>query len=90
MKSFALLIAGLVVFFSASYCEAERPNILFILVDDMGYGDPGFNNPNSKIRTPNIDSLAEEGMRFTDCAFRRTPVPYVQVRVDDGTLSISN
>ncbi len=46
--------------------EAAKPNILFILVDDMGYGDPGCYNPNSKIATPHIDRLAAEGMRFTD------------------------
>jgi arylsulfatase A-like enzyme len=45
---------------------AERPNILIVLVDDMGYGDPGCYNANSKIPTPNIDRLAAEGMRFTD------------------------
>jgi len=43
-----------------------HPNILLILVDDMGYGDPGCFNPESKIPTPNIDSLAVDGMRFTD------------------------
>ncbi|HIG31802.1 MAG TPA: arylsulfatase [Verrucomicrobiales bacterium] len=43
-----------------------NPNIVIILVDDMGYGDPGCYNPNSKIPTPNIDRLAQEGMRFTD------------------------
>ena len=37
-----------------------------IVVDDMGYGDPGCYNPDSKIPTPHIDSLAAEGMRFTD------------------------
>jgi arylsulfatase A-like enzyme len=37
-----------------------------ILADDMGYGDPGCFNPNSKIATPNIDRLAREGMRFSD------------------------
>ena len=42
------------------------PNIVLILVDDMGFGDPGCFNPNSKIPTPNIDSLAADGMRFTD------------------------
>ena len=45
---------------------ADKPNIVIILVDDMGYGDPGCFNPNSKIKTPNIDSLAKEGMRFLD------------------------
>jgi len=45
---------------------ADKPNIVIILVDDMGYGDPGCYNPNSKIPTPHIDRLAREGMRFTD------------------------
>ncbi len=45
---------------------SDHPNIVVILVDDMGYGDPGCFNPNSKIATPNIDSLARDGMRFTD------------------------
>lgn len=42
------------------------PNICIILVDDMGYGDPACFNPQSKIATPHIDSLARQGMRFTD------------------------
>jgi arylsulfatase A len=45
---------------------AEKPNIVIILVDDMGYGDPRCYNPQSKIATPNIDRLAQEGLRFTD------------------------
>lgn len=43
-----------------------RPNIVFILADDMGYGDPRCFNAQSKIPTPNIDRLASEGMRFID------------------------
>jgi len=46
--------------------EKTRPNIVFILADDMGYGDPGCYNPGSKIPTPNMDRLAAEGIRFTD------------------------
>lgn len=43
----------------------EKPNIIFILADDLGYGDLGsFGQQN--IRTPNLDRMAEEGMRFTD------------------------
>ncbi len=42
------------------------PNVVIILVDDMGYGDPGCYNENSKIPTLHIDSLAADGMRFTD------------------------
>lgn len=44
----------------------EMPNIVFILADDMGYGDVSAYNENSKIKTPFIDQLAEEGVMFTD------------------------
>lgn len=43
-----------------------RPSIAVILADDMGAGDPGCCNPDSKVPTPNIDRLAREGMRFTN------------------------
>jgi arylsulfatase A-like enzyme len=45
---------------------ARPPNIVFIMGDDMGYGDPRCYNPASKIPTPNMDRLAAEGIRFTD------------------------
>ncbi|MGC6426040.1 MAG: sulfatase family protein [Akkermansiaceae bacterium] len=46
---------------------AEKlPNIVFILADDLGYGDVGCYNSSSKIPTPNLDRMAREGMRFTD------------------------
>src|SRR5262249_51207713 len=44
---------------------AHKPNIVFILADDLGYGDLGCYGQ-KKIKTPNIDRLAAEGMRFTD------------------------
>jgi arylsulfatase A-like enzyme len=44
----------------------DYPNIILILADDMGYGDPTVYNPESKIPTPHIDALAAGGMRFTD------------------------
>lgn len=49
-----------------SESKIDSPNIVFIMLDDMGYGDAGCFNPNSKIKTPNIDRLAAGGMRFTD------------------------
>lgn len=45
---------------------SKKPNIVFIMADDMGYGDLGCYNKKSKIPTPNMDGLAAEGMRFTD------------------------
>ncbi len=42
------------------------PNVVVILADDMGYGDVGCYNAESKIPTPNMDRLATQGMRFTD------------------------
>lgn len=45
---------------------AKRPNIVFILADDMGYGDIRAYNPASKIPTPHLDGLAGEGMSFRD------------------------
>src|SRR5688572_10653853 len=44
----------------------KKPNIIFILADDLGYGDLGCYGQ-KKIKTPNIDRLAAEGMRFTQC-----------------------
>jgi arylsulfatase A len=46
--------------------SSRLPNIVYILADDMGYGDPQLNNPESKIPTPNMDRIGREGMRFTD------------------------
>ena len=49
-----------------------KPNILFILCDDMGYGDLGcYGQP--YIRTPHLDAMASEGMRFTQ-AYAGSPV----------------
>ncbi|MEQ1860988.1 MAG: arylsulfatase [Chthoniobacteraceae bacterium] len=45
---------------------AGKPNIVVILADDLGYGDVGCYNSESKVATPNLDRLASEGMRFTD------------------------
>ena len=67
MRQFYLLLS----FFTAISVStlsgvAAAPHVIIILVDDMGYGDAGCYNSASKIDTPHIDRLAEEGMRFTD------------------------
>ncbi|MFO7669466.1 MAG: arylsulfatase [Bacteroidales bacterium] len=61
----ALGLASLPGFTACSKGE-KLPNIVIILVDDMGYGDPTCYNPGSRIPTPTIDGIALEGMRFTD------------------------
>ncbi|MDP1796965.1 MAG: arylsulfatase [Planctomycetaceae bacterium] len=64
---FVLLMAFLSVSMTAislSWAETTTPNIVLILADDLGYGDPSCYG--GKIATPNIDRLATQGMRFTD------------------------
>lgn len=45
---------------------AQTPNIIYILADDMGYGDVKAFNPEGKIATPNLDAMAANGVKFTD------------------------
>ncbi len=58
-----IFIASLLLFFLAPIAQAqEKPNIVIILADDLGNADLGYRG--SKIRTPNIDKLADQGMRL--------------------------
>jgi arylsulfatase A len=63
-----LIMTGMSVDLTAAPAGGSntRPNIVFIMADDMGYGDPRCYNAESKIPTPNMDRLAAEGIRFTD------------------------
>ena len=67
MKSFPALLAALALFSAARVAaeSARRPNILFIVGDDMGYADVGFHGC-PDIPTPNLDALAKSGVRFTN------------------------
>lgn len=51
---------------ASSNNNQKQPNIIFILADDMGYGDISYLNSDSKIRTENLDQMAREGVAFTD------------------------
>ena len=71
MKSLhsSLLLPLLFALFITSSCQdppTQKPNIIIVYADDLGYGDISSQNPAGKISTPNIDQLAVEGMRFTD------------------------
>ncbi len=62
MKTFVCIV-GAVLLWPASLWSAERPNVLLILADDLGYSDLGCYG--SEIETPNLDQLASGGLRFT-------------------------
>ncbi|QDT08438.1 sulfatase family protein [Stieleria marina] len=63
-----LLLVWVVVFCAAmpEALAATHPNIVYILADDLGFGDVSCYNDQSKVQTPHVDRLAAEGMRFTD------------------------
>lgn len=67
------LVFSLLALFSTSLIGAEKPNVIVILADDLGYSDLGIYG--GEIQTPNIDQLAREGVRFTGLknASRCTP-----------------
>ena len=68
MKTHLILIHFLLLFAFTS-CSKEKynkPNIIILYADDMGFGDLAIENVNSKIPTPNLDKLASEGLLMTD------------------------
>jgi len=72
LTSFALAVCCFAT--QQKLTAAEKPlNVVFILVDDLGYMDVGCNNPKTFYETPNIDRLAKSGMQFTD-AYAANPV----------------
>jgi arylsulfatase A-like enzyme len=65
MKTLALLLALAL--------PAAATNVIFMMADDLGYMDTGFNNPKTFYDTPNLNALAKQGLRFTD-AYAACPV----------------
>jgi len=59
-----ILLKALAALPAAAAAQAERPNIILCMADDLGWGDPGFNG-NRIIRTPHLHAMAEAGIRFT-------------------------
>ncbi|MEO0414585.1 MAG: sulfatase-like hydrolase/transferase, partial [Verrucomicrobiota bacterium] len=60
------ILFSLLAVLSTTLHAADKPNILILYADDLGYGDLSIQNENSKIPTPHLDKLAQQGMRFTD------------------------
>lgn len=65
-KPLLFLLSSIYLCLSFNTAQSQPPNILFFLIDDLGYMDIGANNPDTFYETPNIDALAATGMRFTD------------------------
>ncbi len=65
-KIITSIITPLVLAASTVQAEQKLPNIIMLYGDDLGYGDLGCYNEDSKIPTPHLNQLASEGMRFTD------------------------
>ena len=64
-KNLFLFIFLLTVIFACEPQEHDKPNIIYILADDLGYGELG-SFGQKEIETPNLDKLANDGMIFTD------------------------
>lgn len=61
----------------AKASNQQKPNVIIILADDLGYGDLGCYGAKN-VETPNVDKLAKQGIRFTDAhaiASTSTPIP---------------
>ena len=65
MKNVFLATAAILSLLSCTE-KQKQPNIIFILADDMGYGDVSYFDNNSKLKTENLDRMAQEGVVFTD------------------------
>lgn len=65
MKTLLRFLSLSAIFFAASVNAAEKPNLLFIFLDDFGWRDTGFMGSDF-YETPNLDALAKQGMKFTD------------------------
>jgi len=89
MKNYSILI-GLILFAGLISCskEEQRPNIVLIMADDMGYESIGANG-STEYRTPNIDRLSEKGLRFEHCYSQPLCTPS-RVKIMTGKFNFRN
>jgi len=86
------IIRLLIVLFicTAGAVYAEKPNILVILADDLGYGDVGCYNSHSQVPTPNLDRMAHQGMLFTDAHSPSTVCTPTRYSLLTGRMAFRN
>lgn len=70
--------------------KTKLPNIVLILADDLGYGDLSCYNPESKVKTANIDTLAKQGLRFTDAHSPSTVCTPTRYSLLTGRMAFRN
>ena len=59
----SLILSSSVLTTRAAFAADARPNVVYIMADELGYYEPGFNG-GTTIQTPNLDRMAADGMRF--------------------------
>ena len=83
-----------ILFATLATLAAQQPNIIFMVADDLGYGDLSSYNPNAEgtapnntpIRTPHLDQMAQRGRAVYRCALRRTDLLALAAGDFDGAL----
>ena len=65
-KKIRLILFASITFLNADFVNGGLPNVILIMADDLGIGDITPTNPNSKIKTPHLQKMANEGMTFLD------------------------
>ena len=87
MKPHCLLLSVLLGAFGGSTLAAEKPNLIFILADDLGYGDLSCYGQKT-LATPNLDRMAAEGMRFTAAQCGQTTCRLSDMAGSDYQISL--
>ena len=77
MKILKHVLIGIIALHTVAH--ASHPNIIVILADDFGWGDTSCNNLDSPIKTPAIDRISKEGIRFTNAHTPSAATIIVQV-----------
>jgi hypothetical protein len=65
-KVASCLVFGMILLATAPALAADKPNVILIITDDMGWGDPGSYGFDRGVKTPSLDRIAAEGIRFTN------------------------